>query len=152
MRTEAAVCAARAPKNPPVRPAGGRFVRLGLHLIVLRLCCSTACELRTVLRSHDERSTVPSSQAAEQYKPERDQVQPEPHEARSGRPDWPRRLAGASESRGPCSWLPAACGGESCLLMSTWRCPDLVRLVKPGAERCAGASRPSRAPSRGSAG
>ena len=24
-----------APKNPPVRPAGGRFVRLGLHLIAL---------------------------------------------------------------------------------------------------------------------
>ena len=27
-------------QNPPVRPAGGRFVRLGLHLIALRLCCS----------------------------------------------------------------------------------------------------------------
>ena len=42
---------------------------------------------------------------------ERNQVQPEPHEARSGRPDRPRRLAGASECRGPCSCLPASCGG-----------------------------------------
>eukprot|EP01046_Picozoa_sp_COSAG06_P133409 COSAG06_NODE_83511_length_101_cov_34.500000_1_plen_33_part_11 len=33
MRTKAAACAARAPQNPPVRPAGARFVRLGLHLI-----------------------------------------------------------------------------------------------------------------------
>eukprot|EP01046_Picozoa_sp_COSAG06_P126136 COSAG06_NODE_74582_length_141_cov_14.547619_1_plen_46_part_11 len=46
MRTEAAASAARAPENPPVRPAGGRFVRLGLHLIALRLCCSAACELQ----------------------------------------------------------------------------------------------------------
>jgi hypothetical protein len=29
-------------------------VRLGLHLIALRLCCSAACELRTVLRAHNE--------------------------------------------------------------------------------------------------
>eukprot|EP01046_Picozoa_sp_COSAG06_P120742 COSAG06_NODE_68162_length_237_cov_31.282609_1_plen_35_part_01 len=35
MRTEATASAARAPKNPPVRPAGGRFVRLELHLIAL---------------------------------------------------------------------------------------------------------------------
>ena len=46
MRTEAAASAARAPKILLVRPAGGRFVRLGLHLIALRLCCSAACELR----------------------------------------------------------------------------------------------------------
>jgi hypothetical protein len=39
MHTEAAASAARAPKNPLVRPAGGRFVRLGLHLIALQLCC-----------------------------------------------------------------------------------------------------------------
>jgi hypothetical protein len=51
MRTETAACAARAPENLLVRPAGGRFVRLGLHLIALRLCCSAACELWTVLRS-----------------------------------------------------------------------------------------------------
>ena len=67
MRTEPAASAARAPKILLVRPAAGRFVRLGLHLIVLRLCCSTACELRTVLRSHNERSAVRSSQAAEQH-------------------------------------------------------------------------------------
>ena len=67
MRTEAAAGAARAPKILLVRPAGGRFVRLGLHLIALRLCCSTACELRTALRSCYERSAVRSSQAAEQY-------------------------------------------------------------------------------------
>ena len=67
MRTEAAASAARAPKNPPVRPAGGRFVRLGLHLIALRLCCSAACELRAALRSLDERSAVQSSQAAWQH-------------------------------------------------------------------------------------
>ena len=67
MRTEPAASAARAPKILLVRPAAGRFVRLGLHLIVLRLCCSTACELRTVLHSHNERSAVRSSQAAEQH-------------------------------------------------------------------------------------
>ena len=44
--------------------------------------------------------------------PERDQVQPEPHEARAGRPDRPRRLAGASKCRGPFSCMPAACGGS----------------------------------------
>jgi hypothetical protein len=38
MRTEAAASAARAPKILLVRPAGGRFARLGLHLIALRLC------------------------------------------------------------------------------------------------------------------
>ena len=42
-------------------------MRLELHLIALRLCCSTACELSTVFCSHDERSAVRSSQAAEQH-------------------------------------------------------------------------------------
>ena len=42
-------------------------MRLGLHLIVLRLCCSAACELRTALRSSSERSAARSSQAAEQH-------------------------------------------------------------------------------------
>ena len=42
-------------------------MRLGLHLIALRLCCSAACELQTALRSLDERSTVGSSQAVEQH-------------------------------------------------------------------------------------
>ena len=42
-------------------------MRLELHLIALRLCCSAACELQTVLRVHDERSTVRSSQAVEQH-------------------------------------------------------------------------------------
>jgi hypothetical protein len=37
MRTEAAASAARAPKILLIRLAGGRFVRLGLHLIALRL-------------------------------------------------------------------------------------------------------------------
>ena len=41
-------------------------LRWGLRVAV-GLCCSTACELRTVLRSHDERSAVRSSQAAEQH-------------------------------------------------------------------------------------
>ena len=66
MRTEAAACAARAPKNPPVRPAGARFVRLGLHLIALRLSCSTACQLRPAPALWCERSAVQSSQAVEQ--------------------------------------------------------------------------------------
>ena len=42
-------------------------MRLGLHLIALRLCCSAACELRTALRSSSERSAARSSQAAEQH-------------------------------------------------------------------------------------
>ena len=42
-------------------------MRLGLHLIALQLCCSTACELRTALRSSCEQSTVRSSQAVEQH-------------------------------------------------------------------------------------
>ena len=42
-------------------------MRLELHLIALRLCCSAACGLRTALRSSSERSTVRSSQAAEQH-------------------------------------------------------------------------------------
>ena len=67
MRTEAAACAARPPKNPLVRPAGPGFVRLGLHLIALRLCCSAACELRTALRSCHKASVVRSSQAVEQH-------------------------------------------------------------------------------------
>jgi hypothetical protein len=33
MHTEATARAARAPKNPPVRPAGGRFVRLELAFL-----------------------------------------------------------------------------------------------------------------------
>ena len=66
MRTKAAACAARAPQNPPVRPAGARFVRLGLHLIVLRLGCSTACQLRPAPALWCERSAVQSSQAVEQ--------------------------------------------------------------------------------------
>ena len=35
-------------QNPPVRPAGARFVRLGLHLIALWLSCSAACEVSIV--------------------------------------------------------------------------------------------------------
>ena len=66
MRTKAAACAVRAPRNPPVRPAGARFVRLGLHLIVLRLSCSTACHLRPAPALWCERSAVQSSQAVEQ--------------------------------------------------------------------------------------
>ena len=66
MRKEAAACAARAPKNPPVRPAGARFVRLGLHLIALWLSCSTACELWTALRSHHNAGAGRSWQAVEQ--------------------------------------------------------------------------------------
>ena len=66
MRTEAAACAARAPQNPPVRPAGARFVRLGLHLIVLRLGCSSACQLRPAPALWCEQSAVQSSQAVEQ--------------------------------------------------------------------------------------
>ena len=65
-RTETVAYGARAARNPPVRPAGSCFVRLGLHLVALRLCCSAACELRTALRSCYERSVVGSSQAAEQ--------------------------------------------------------------------------------------
>ena len=42
-------------------------MRLELHLIALRLCCSAACELRTALRSSSERSAARSSQAAEQH-------------------------------------------------------------------------------------
>ena len=42
-------------------------MRLGLHLIALRLCCSAACELPTVLRSSCERSTVRSLQAVRQH-------------------------------------------------------------------------------------
>ena len=42
-------------------------MRLGLHLLALQLCCSTACELRTALCSSCERSTVRSSQAVEQH-------------------------------------------------------------------------------------
>ena len=42
-------------------------MRLGLHLIALRLCCSAACELRAALRSLDERSAARSSQAVEQH-------------------------------------------------------------------------------------
>ena len=67
MRTEPAASAARAPKILLVRPAAGRFVRLGLHLIALRLCCLTACELRAALCSLDERSAARSSQAVEQH-------------------------------------------------------------------------------------
>ena len=66
MRTKAAACAARAPRNPPVRPAGARFVRLGLHLIALWLSCSTACELWTALLSHHKPSVGRSWQAVEQ--------------------------------------------------------------------------------------
>ena len=66
MRTEAAACAARAPRNPPVRPAGARFVRLGLHLIALWLSCLTACELWTALRSHHNAGAGRSWQAVEQ--------------------------------------------------------------------------------------
>ena len=66
MRTEAAACAARSPQNPPVRPAGARFVRLGLHLIALWLSCSTACELWTALRSHHNACAGRSWQAVEQ--------------------------------------------------------------------------------------
>ena len=53
-------------QNPPVRPAGARFVRLGLHLIVLRLGCSTACQLRPAPALWCERSAVQSSQAVKQ--------------------------------------------------------------------------------------
>ena len=42
-------------------------MRLELHLIALRLCCSAACELRAALRSSSERSAARSSQAAEQH-------------------------------------------------------------------------------------
>ena len=66
MRTKATACAARAPKNPPVRPAGARFVRLGLHLIALWLSCSTACELWTALLSHHNAGAGRSWQAVEQ--------------------------------------------------------------------------------------
>ena len=53
-------------QNPPVRPAGARFVRLGLHLIALWLSCSTACELWTALRSHHNTGAGRSWQAVEQ--------------------------------------------------------------------------------------
>ena len=43
--------------------------------------------------------------------PERCQVQPEPHEARSGRPARPRGLAGASRWCGPSTCFPASCSG-----------------------------------------
>ena len=42
-------------------------MRLGLHLIVLRLCCQAACELWTALRSSSERSAARSSQAVKQH-------------------------------------------------------------------------------------
>ena len=42
-------------------------MRLELHLTALRLCCSAACELRTVIRSSCEQSTVRSSQAVKQH-------------------------------------------------------------------------------------
>ena len=41
-------------------------MRLGLHLIVLRLSCSTACQLRPAPALWCERSAVQSSQAVEQ--------------------------------------------------------------------------------------
>ena len=66
-RTETVAYGARAARNPPVRPAGPGFVRLGLHLVALQLCCSAACELRTALRSCHKASAVRSSQAAEQH-------------------------------------------------------------------------------------
>ena len=42
-------------------------MRLELHLIALRLCCSAACELRAALRSSSERSAARRSQAVEQH-------------------------------------------------------------------------------------
>jgi hypothetical protein len=99
MHTEAAASAARAPKILLVRPAGGRFVRLELHLIALRLCCSTACELWTVFCSHDERSAVRSSQAAEQHSRSAIRCSPsltKPGPAgRTGHDDWPVQASAA---------------------------------------------------------
>ena len=56
------------PMRGPCSLNGPRIgLRLELHLIALRLCCSAAYELRAALRSLDERSAARSSQAAEQH-------------------------------------------------------------------------------------
>ena len=115
MRTEAAARAARAPKNLPVRPAGGRFVRLGLHLIALRLCCSAACELRAALRSSSRSRAARAARAS---------------------------AAGRFKQIVRSVYLTAGVlyRLKSYVLLHIQRCVDLVWLLQPRAHQCAGAS------------